>query len=479
MPARLFNLSLGSLYRTPLRLMEELQGVEKRSWDLGYHHAIRHPERPDDKGADDKEAYARGFASGRKEQPHPTKNTWTGVGRRGGYLYDKPHIRLPLPKITRDAAVRALRSKGINMGEMLGAGAFGEVYRTDQPGKVVKLDLSGSEHRLAKHILNTPELAQLRSLPKVFDVIDTGVIDKKNGTKIHAIHREDLHDLQAGDETGKVSSALQDGLAQYGQALNDVATMVRREGLGRQDALQELDQIHKDGRESFFNYSDHQSMFDRVHRDVRKLVSSGVVPCDMQKDNWGHRSNEDGSTDVVMRDVGCFSIARESGPYQLDSLRDAHQSDPSNRGALSNYLDVLHTSYPDVVRDVNVSDGRTAEGTGHHPVYFMRPNPGSIGPYLSRSEETSSFLRRISHAVDPDTEIDHNPENPQTPMTIRLGGSRSDAHTLRGLIKHHYPGSRPKLRSDESGHRIELDNIGKLRSRGERLYRTHRQRPSR
>lgn len=69
-----FNLTEGSLYRTPLKLMEEIQGDEKRSWDLGYHHAKR-GRRPDDSGAANKEDYTKGFeaGSGASSQQPPTE----------------------------------------------------------------------------------------------------------------------------------------------------------------------------------------------------------------------------------------------------------------------------------------------------------------------------------------------------------------------------------------------------------------------
>jgi len=465
----MFNLIEGVLYRSPLKLLEALQGDYKRSWDLGYHHAIRQRD-SDDRRAADKEEYAKGFAAGRKEQPHPTKNTWTRMGRQGGYLYGKKLIRPMLPE-SRDAVISVLKGRGINVGKRLGGGGFGEVFSTDTPGNVVKLDMSGTEHRIAKYVQASPELSSLQTLPKIHDVVDTGVIDQRNGTRVHAIHREDVHDIR--------SYSLTDGLTKYGDELNELARLVKEEGMGREDALKALDQTYRVGREEFFSHDHHRYQFDQVHKDIRKLVANGVIPCDLRGDNWGERHTDDGSTNVVMRDIGCFSVARESGPYQLDSLKDAHLQNPKSLGALSQYLDVLHTSHPDAVDKANKSDEGAmwaSQETWHDPAYLMRPDPGSIGKFVRRIDDSSHFVRRLSKAVSPDSQFSFDPENPQSPGSIQLAphSSRASAHTLTNLIKYHYPGSSPRLTSDASGHRIDIDNLGKLRSRGERLYRTHR-----
>jgi hypothetical protein len=76
MPFNIINES--SLYRSPLRLLEALEGEAKKSWDLGYHHAKR-GETYNDSGADDKKHYKIGFEainsrqSTTKSQPPPAK----------------------------------------------------------------------------------------------------------------------------------------------------------------------------------------------------------------------------------------------------------------------------------------------------------------------------------------------------------------------------------------------------------------------
>jgi len=66
MLARLFNLIEGSLYRVPLALLEAMEGDEKKSWDLGYHHAKR-GRRFDASGAVDQDAYKAGYVSAKQE----------------------------------------------------------------------------------------------------------------------------------------------------------------------------------------------------------------------------------------------------------------------------------------------------------------------------------------------------------------------------------------------------------------------------
>ena len=71
--------------------MEAMYGERKRSWDLGYHHAIRgHDAAPDE--ADDQEVYMRGYdgvkQKGTKQQPH-SSHYHTGVEE------PREHLKLP------------------------------------------------------------------------------------------------------------------------------------------------------------------------------------------------------------------------------------------------------------------------------------------------------------------------------------------------------------------------------------------------
>jgi hypothetical protein len=69
--AMIFNLTdETSLYRYPLRLLEALKGEEKKSWDLGYHHATRNHDYSDS-DTQDKDAYKRGFEAGNPSRTTP------------------------------------------------------------------------------------------------------------------------------------------------------------------------------------------------------------------------------------------------------------------------------------------------------------------------------------------------------------------------------------------------------------------------
>lgn len=91
-----------SLSRTPLHLLEALEGEKKKSWNLGYMHAQRgHP--PDNANASDKKEYAIGYESGKQDKsqsvntsPHLTpeasfgdifQNIYNGVGLVPGMLH--------------------------------------------------------------------------------------------------------------------------------------------------------------------------------------------------------------------------------------------------------------------------------------------------------------------------------------------------------------------------------------------------------
>ena len=94
MPTQNYKLAVGSLYRTPLRLMEAMGGSDKRAWDLGYHHGIRgHAPRPDD--SDDAELYMKGYGSGKGESASPLKDYTRETEFDTDIEGRREHLKLP------------------------------------------------------------------------------------------------------------------------------------------------------------------------------------------------------------------------------------------------------------------------------------------------------------------------------------------------------------------------------------------------
>jgi len=85
MPDSAFNLIEGSLYRSPLNLVEGDQSTHGHSWDLGYHHAKRGKEaEPNNPYVGDAEAYMDGYKTSKGEQ---------GGGEQGG-----GDLQAPVPR---------------------------------------------------------------------------------------------------------------------------------------------------------------------------------------------------------------------------------------------------------------------------------------------------------------------------------------------------------------------------------------------
>jgi len=99
-----FNLVEGSLYRSPLRLLEAFQGDYKRSWDLGYHHAQRGHDK-DPSGANDPPAYNKGFDSEEDRSDWSDEN-WDEEHESDSYSVGREHRELGKPRNPDHPGVR-------------------------------------------------------------------------------------------------------------------------------------------------------------------------------------------------------------------------------------------------------------------------------------------------------------------------------------------------------------------------------------
>jgi len=99
-----FKLIEGSLYRSPLRLLEAFQGDYKRSWDLGYRHARRGREK-DPSGANDPPAYMKGFNSEEDRSDWSDEN-WDEEHKSNSYDVGREHRELGKPRNPEHPDVR-------------------------------------------------------------------------------------------------------------------------------------------------------------------------------------------------------------------------------------------------------------------------------------------------------------------------------------------------------------------------------------
>jgi len=103
MPDSSFNLTAGSLYRSPLNLAEGDQSTHGHSWDLGYHHAKRsHGWDPGNPAIGDPKAYEAGYK-------HATRESQPGPELGEPANSPEPSERLARPEFPDEHTLDALR----------------------------------------------------------------------------------------------------------------------------------------------------------------------------------------------------------------------------------------------------------------------------------------------------------------------------------------------------------------------------------
>jgi len=207
----------------------------------------------------------------------------------------------------------------LRVGKMLGCGGFGCVHKAhhpDHPNSVVKFEGGHKEARLAQHVIDNPDrFGDIKSLPQYHSTHKTTL---GHGSRpVWAIHRENLEDLPEEHQGHWASVGHAVSTAYHTARYKRDEDMKLAEKHGhtldpdsvlhshmREQISDKLDNLHKR-----FARTEHEEQFHRVRRDIKKLVGHGVVPCDLNGDNWGRRKNkETGKHEVVMRDVGCYKI---------------------------------------------------------------------------------------------------------------------------------------------------------------------------
>ena len=211
---------------------------------------------------------------------------------------------------------KRMEKKGhdLRIGRQIGYGSEGSVHQGHIKGTVVKFTPSDREAALANHVLDNQEIhGAIKSLPRFYSVHDTGVRDKRSGAPIHAIHREDLTDVdkdhakkwerfgyEVGD-IGHTDRSLHRAVAEKtGKPLHNVAARL---------SMAKLRKIVAKHR-PHFKGTTHEDEFERVSKDMHHLMRNGVVPCDLGKQNWGQRHNGE----VVIRDLGCWDAHQPADP---------------------------------------------------------------------------------------------------------------------------------------------------------------------
>jgi len=220
---------------------------------------------------------------GQKPTWWPGRNKWND--QKGEFAKSMAHAA--------DLARRVTRRHGIHTGERLGAGVSGVVHASTGDS-VIKYDKGDNEARLAHAVMKHPVLGRLTSLPRIHNVIDTGVDDQKTGERIHAIHRENV---------GNLTSKRPEAWAEFGNDVHHLSMGLRDGSVTSKHIRPGLETLAQKHRESI--HPSERGHFDQVVGDLHKMGKHGILPCDLHADNWGSRKNGQ----VVMRDGGCYSLA--------------------------------------------------------------------------------------------------------------------------------------------------------------------------
>lgn len=273
-------------------------------YDLGYHHAIRgkNPSPPEN----DKEEYEAGFESGSRHA-HGLKKGGGGGQTRSAFrwhdLDDSPEALLFKKAAKR--VVDKLNRSGRRVGELLGCGLNGCVYKSDNPGTVLKIEKGDDEARLARLAISNEHFGNMRILPKYSSVESSGVVDPHSGKELHIIEREDLLDLDPDDFDENWHGGADWGLEKFSASMAMIAQGASRGEAGQiERVLKELG-LHDYGPgqlRGLLAQAFDKKTTDYIADSVEALVKSGIIPCDLHKDNWGKRPNGE----IVMRDVGCY-----------------------------------------------------------------------------------------------------------------------------------------------------------------------------
>ena len=205
MAARMFNLIEGSLYRSPLRLVEAMYGEQKRSWDLGYHHAIRgHAPSPD--AADDRDSYMKGYSGvkqkGLKHRPYDPQYH-TDV--------DEPKDHLRTPGQANSPSYQL--GQNIKNGLGMRPGDFSHVMYQINNDDSVKYDKERASHEAAALSKPLQEHGQafISSDPELSHLWSTAMRSREE-------HESPDADLQGYADRQQAASAIVEKLCMLGRA---------------------------------------------------------------------------------------------------------------------------------------------------------------------------------------------------------------------------------------------------------------------
>jgi hypothetical protein len=229
----------------------------------------------------------------------------------------------------------AMRAQGYNIGEYLGTGAVGVVYKgpTDEDGSltgftdtptVYKFDVGPNEARLADMVMKSGFSGKngLSILPHYISTKNTGhridaPYEDDNGKwhgntslPLFAIHREDLANL---DPKNKHTSR---ALNYLSRKLDDVFEEIEKSrNLGhleaRKKGIEKFDNHTPDIEQKFIKAGGETAkQWPRIAKELRTLMAHGIFPCDTHSDNWGIRRS---TGEIAMRDVGCHETLADTG----------------------------------------------------------------------------------------------------------------------------------------------------------------------
>ena len=312
-------------FRSPLKLVEAMEGDQKRAWDLGYHHAIRGQRFMDGeaaRGLSDKESYKGGYeagkgthASARREPREEGDQVWDAFGRRHGEMpwwlkmgaHGSKSARYEFGDDLHEAVYKGLRTLGIKHGERLGTGGTGAVFpHRDDPSKVTKIELGDNEARIARFVMNNDALKNNRALPNFTSVTDTGVrhmYDYKMEPhhSMHAMQREELQDTHLTDP------------APWRGYFHSLGRAANSEVADRSNIGYLVDGVNREYEQLI--HPEDRGQFDQFSEDIKSMSQQGIMPRDMsvtfrsgQFSNLGIRAS---TGDLVVRDLGMYRVIRD------------------------------------------------------------------------------------------------------------------------------------------------------------------------
>lgn len=193
-----------------------------------------------------------------------------------------------IDKLVSDGeAVREIEDAfGIEVVERVGSGYYGKVFRLEDDS-IAKYTVSKEEIWCAEFVVKHNLAARNPHIPRIYDLVVAA------DESYALIRREELDDLRWADLHYDWPDDLDRLPEPILEELMDEVEV---------DSYEDLILLPAAARNVLSEYFMHYVLWPETHRleeDGLRLYDAGKI------ENWGKRWNEDGSFDIVFRDLGC------------------------------------------------------------------------------------------------------------------------------------------------------------------------------